>query len=206
MDTTTDSNTFNRSCHYKMTLLKYLNILTFLVLTITSTASCQNNRNNETENSTAQNLRSFRQIFWDSIPQPVGYINDYEDLFSDVEEKSLDCLIEDFEKRTTIQITVVTIDTTMTTPDSLDALTLRIANAWGVGQKEKNNGVVIGISKGYRKMRIQNGYGIEKMLTDAETKKIIDTAFIPYYREAEYFKGTFKGLQALMATLKKRDK
>ena len=162
-----------------MTLPKYLSILTLLILTVTMTASCQIIRNGKTEDSTEKKLHSFRQIFWDSLPQPVGYVNDYENLYTDKQEKTLDSLIRDFEKRTTIQIAVVTFDTTMTTPDSLDALTLRIAKAWGVGQKDKNNGVVISISEGYRQMRIQNGYGIEKVLTDAETKQIIDTAFIP---------------------------
>lgn len=189
-----------------MTLPKYLSILTLLILTVTMTASCQINRNGKTEDSTEKKLHSFRQIFWDSLPQPVGYVNDYENLYTDKQEKTLDSLIRDFEKRTTIQIAVVTFDTTMTTPDSLDALTLRIAKAWGVGQKDKNNGVVIGISEGYRQMRIQNGYGIEKVLTDAETKQIIDTAFIPSYREAKYFEGTFQGLQTLMAILERRYK
>ena len=194
------------TCHLKMTFPKYLSILTLFILTITSTASCQVNQNNKTQEDTAQALGSFRQIFWDSLPQPVGYVNDYENLFSDTEEQSLDSLIRDFENRTTIQMAVVTFDTTMTTPDSLDALTLRIAKVWGVGQKDKNNGVVIGISKGYRQMRIQNGYGIEKVLTDAETKQIIDTAFIPNYREAKYYEGTYQGLKALMTTLEKRYK
>lgn len=189
-----------------MTFLKFLSILTLLILTVTSTASCQAKGKSKTENSAAQKLGLFRQIFWDSIPEPVGYVNDYENLYTDAEEKSLDSLIGDFERRTSIQVAVITFDTTMTTPDSLDALTLRIANVWGVGQKEKNNGVVIGISKGYRRMRIQNGYGIEKVLTDEETKQIIDTAFIPRFREAQYFEGTFQGLQTLMLTLEKRYK
>jgi len=94
----------------------------------------------------------------------------------------------------------------MTTADSLDIMTLRIANAWAVGQKEKNNGVVIGISRAYRKMRIQNGYGIEKILTDTETKDIIETAFIPGFSNANYFDGTLNGLKGLMAILEKRYK
>jgi uncharacterized protein len=85
-------------------------------------------------------------------------------------------------------------------------LTLRIANAWGIGQKGKNNGVMVGISRGYRQVRIQNGYEIEKVLTDVETKQIIDTAFIPRYREGDYFEGTFQGLKTLMMTLEKRYK
>jgi uncharacterized protein len=188
-----------------MTLLKYLNILTFFILTVTTTASCQGQKQ-ENKNSTTDKAQTFRQIFWDSLPKPVGYINDYENIYSDGEEKILDSLIKDFESRTTIQIAVITIDTTMTTTDSLDALTLRFGKVWGVGQKDKNNGVTIGISQGYRRMRIQNGYGIEKVLTDDETKQIIDTAFIPSFRNAEYFKGTYNGLIALMNILKQRYK
>ncbi len=187
-----------------MTFPKYLSILTLLVLTFASTALCQANQRSRTQEDTTRNLHSFLQIFWDSLPQPVGYVNDYESLFSDTEEQSLDSLIRDFEKRTTIQIAVLTIDTSMTSSDNFDEFTLRIANAWGVGQKDKNNGALIGISRGYRRMRIQNGIGIERVLTDAETKKIIDTEFIPWYREAKYFEGTYQGLKALMSILEKR--
>ena len=185
-----------------MTVSRYLIIFTLSIFTFASTASCQANRNKNADST--QILRSSRQIFRDSIPAPTGYVNDYENIFTGTEEERLDSLINDFQKRTTIQIAVVTIDTTMTTPDSLDALTLRIANTWGLGQKDKNNGVLIGISKGHRKMSIQNGYGIEAILSDQETKQIIDTAFIPGYREGKYFSGTFEGLKTLMAILENR--
>lgn len=150
--------------------------------------------------------RSTQQSFWDSLPQPKGHINDFENIFSQEEVSVLDSALVQFEKKTTIQIAVITFDSTMTTSGSLPALTLKIANHWGIGQKEKNNGVMIGISKFYRQMRIQNGLGISKILTDAETNTIIDTAFIPGYRQANYFEGTFNGLKALMAILEKRSK
>lgn len=78
---------------------------------------------------------------------------------------------------------------------------LRLANTWGVGKKEKNNGVTICISKGYRRMRICNGYGIEKVLSDAETKAIVDRDFIPSFKAGDYYKGTLMGLEAIMARL-----
>lgn len=188
-----------------MTLRKYLSILTICILTVTSTPSCQVNKQQD-KTTSADMGQSFRQIFWDSLPKPVGFVNDFENIYSDKEEKLLDSLIREFENRTTIQIAVITFDTNMTTADSLDALTLRFANDWGVGQKDKNNGVTIGISSGYRRMRIQNGYGIEKILTDNDTKQIIDTAFIPSFRDAKYFEGTFNGLDALMNILEQRYK
>ena len=177
-----------------------------LVLTVFSPASCQTKQSGRKEDGPAKPVRTSQQIFWDSLPQPTGYVNDYENLFTDTEEQSLDSLMEDFEKRTTIQIAVVTFDTTMTTRDSLDALTLRIGEVWGVGRKHKDNGIVIGISRGYRQMRIQNGYGIERFFSDEQTKQIIDNAFIPGYRAGKYFEGTAAGLKALMKALTKEHK
>lgn len=182
-----------------------MSVLTLFFLTIILTVSCRTNAS-KAKVKDAHEITSIRKDYFDSLPQPMGYVNDFENLFSGTEEQILDSLIGDFEKRTTIQIALITFDSTMTTADSLDIMTLRIANAWGVGQKEKNNGVVIGISRAYRKMRIQNGYGIEKILTDSETKEIIDTAFIPGFRNANYFDGTLTGLKGLMAILEKRYK
>lgn len=175
--------------------------MTLLVLTAFTGASCQTTETVVKAETKSEELAKYRKAFWDNPPEPAGFINDYENLYTDREEIILDSLIKDFEKRTTIQIAVITLDTTLTSSDSLDALTLRLARHWGVGQKDKNNGVVIGISRGYRKMRIQNGYGIEKILSDAETKGIVDTAFIPHFRNGEYYEGTSKGLKTLMATL-----
>lgn len=184
-----------------MTLPKYLSILLLLFLTTFTSGSCQTIKNVPKPEDKSEQFSKLRKVFWDDPPKAAGFINDYENLFTDDEETTLDSLIKKFEKRTTIQIAVVTFDTTLTTTDSLDALTLRLANVWGIGQREKNNGVVIGISRGYRKMRIQNGYGIEKLITDAETKVIVDTAFIPHFRNGNYFEGTLHGLKILMATL-----
>lgn len=193
------------TCHFKMTPLKYLSILTFSILTVTATASCQVKKDKD-RNATIDKAQTFRQLLWDSLPKPIGYVNDYENIYSDREEEVLDSLIKAFENKTTIQIANITIDTSMTTKDSLDALTLHFGNTWGVGQEGENNGVTIGISRGYRRMRIQNGYGIEKNLTDEETKQIIDTAFIPSFRDAKYFEGTFNGLVELMNILGQRYK
>jgi uncharacterized protein len=188
-----------------MTPFKFFPFITICILTVTLTASCKVKTKEDNSNGTDK-VQSYRQSLWDSLPKPVGNVNDYEDIYSDREEKVLDSLILDFENKTTIQIAVITIDTPMTTIDSLDALTLHFGKVWGVGQKGKDNGVVIGISKAYKKMRIQNGIGIEKVLTDDETKQIIDRAFIPSFRDAEYFEGTYKGLVELMDILGQRYK
>jgi uncharacterized protein len=190
-----------------MIYFKQLSILIYFVCIITQDSSCQTpkkNTNKQPANSSTEKPPVLPQVPSDNLPQPKGYVNDYENIYSTEEKATLDSLIADFEQTTTIQIVLVTIDTSMIAKDSLDEFTLRIGNAWGVGQKEKNNGIVIGISRGYRKMRIQNGYGIQSILTDEETKKIIDTSFIPGFREGKYYEGTMNGLKNLMETLSKK--
>ncbi|MFI5188005.1 MAG: TPM domain-containing protein [Chitinophagales bacterium] len=136
-----------------------------------------------------------------TIPKPIGSINDFEKIYTAEEIDTLGSLIADFEKRTTIQISIITIDTTMIKKEELDSWTLKVMNRWGVGRKDKNNGILIAISKGYRRIRIQNGYGIEKILSTQETKDIIDKDFIPFFKDTKYFEGTRNGLQALMKKL-----
>jgi uncharacterized protein len=181
-----------------MTFLKFTYILSQLIISVAIIVSCQGNSQKET----IQNLPISSPEVSDSLPKPVGYVNDFDHLFTPSEQQFLDSLLKDLNDRTTIQIAIVTLDTFMIKADSFDTFTLRLANAWGVGQKEKNNGILIGISKGYRIIRIQNGKGIENILSDSQTKQIIDTAFIPHFRKSQYFDGTVKGVNTLMKALK----
>lgn len=81
-------------------------------------------------------------------------------------------------------------------------VTYKIANAWGAGKKELNNGVLIGISRGRKKIRIQNGLGTEKVFSDEKTKEIIDTKFIPNFRNGKFFEGTYEGTKAIIDFLR----
>ncbi len=110
----------------------------------------------------------------------------------------MDSIITKFEKETTNEIVIVTIDSSWTTQEKFNNLILTIANDWEVGKKGLNNGITIGISTGLRKIRICNGYGIEAKLTDAETKTIMDDRILPEFRKGDYFTGTKNGLLALM--------
>ena len=154
----------------------------------------------------ADTLSEYQLIFWDSLSQSVQWVNDYEGLFTDEQEKILDSIIADFEQKTTIEICIVTFDTARIARENFEDFILQLHKAWGVGKKIKNNGIVIGISSGYRKMRISNGDGIEKLLDDSETKNIIDNDFIPFFRQANYYGGTLNGLKAIIAKLNEKIK
>lgn len=143
--------------------------------------------------------------FWDSLPAPTGWVNDFENLFTTEEERLLDSIINDFKNKTTIEIAIVTLDTYATPKDRFVELTLHMAQTWGIGVKEKNNGILIGISKGYRKIRIENGRGITKIISDEETKNIIDNDFIPSFKEGNYFEGTLVGLMKILEFILKNE-
>jgi uncharacterized protein len=93
-----------------------------------STMSCE---------GSVQKFTSPRTLAPDTIPAPVGYVNDFEYLFTGEQEILLDSLIRDFEKKTTIQIAILTLDTSFTADSSFDDFIVRVASKWGVGQQGK---------------------------------------------------------------------
>ncbi|MEZ4805313.1 MAG: TPM domain-containing protein [Bacteroidia bacterium] len=141
--------------------------------------------------------------FWSSIPEPLGWVNDFEHLFTQKQLKSLDKLLSDNERKTSNEIAVITIPSNAVSKVNFDSTVLEIAKAWGIGKKVKNNGILIGISKGHRLIRICNADGITKLLSDSETKLIIETVFIPNFKKEDYFLGTFSGIQSLIKTIDK---
>jgi uncharacterized protein len=115
---------------------------------------------------------------------------------------TLDSLVSAFERRTTVEISVATISSKMVKSEDFEDYSLVMMKTWGVGKKEKNNGILIAISPDLRRMRIHNGYGIENVLTDAKTRYIIDNSFIPKFKEGKYFEGTRDGIIAIIQELK----
>ena len=132
----------------------------------------------------------------------LGWTSDFENIFTKDQINELDLIIGIFEKETTNEIAIVTIDSSSTTKKDFDNLILTILNNWGVGKKGINNGIVIGISTGLRQIRISNGYGIKTKLTDAQTKKIIDDIILPEFKNGKFFEGTKSGLLALMQKIR----
>lgn len=135
------------------------------------------------------------------IPPARGRVNDFVGSFTKDEAKSLDSLIETIQKNTSIQVALATIDSTMLGNLTIEDYALDMLRTWGVGERRKNNGILVIIAPDIHRMRVENGYGIEKYLSDEETKEIIDTVFIPHFKESEFFIGTTQGILALVKKL-----
>lgn len=130
-------------------------------------------------------------------------IIDNEKIFTEKEIQKLDSIINICWKSAIADIAIVTIDERHTDKAHFDQYVSHNLTGYAQGGYEKNNGIVIAISRKLRKMRIQNGYGIEKLISDETTKKIIDEYFIPKFKDENYFEGTWNGLNAIISLVEK---
>ncbi len=146
---------------------------------------------------------TLRDTSENGLPAPIGWVNDFEKILDSSEEALLDTMIASFERETGIEIAIVTVDTGMTTKDKFDNYAHGISNSWGVGKRQKNNGILICVSAGHKRIRINNGYGIERILSNEETKQLIDNEFIPYFSKGDHYRGINNGLRKMIAKLKK---
>lgn len=137
-----------------------------------------------------------------NFPAPLGFVSDFENVFTVQERKILDSMLTAYEKATTVEIAIVTLHHKYPGIGKFDSLVTAFHNEWGVGKKEKNNGVLLAICVPLRKMRISTGRGIETVLTNEEAKKIIEEIMVPEFRNEKYFEGTRMGLVAIMNELR----
>lgn len=142
------------------------------------------------------------QAIIDSIPRSSGWVSDFENIFSRKEINTLDSMLEKFALKTGFEIAVITVDGSLTTDSAFDSYILKIANVWGIGKKGKDNGMVVGISSEFGRIRIVNGAGVVLHLSDDDTKIIIETIFIANFRNGNYYQGTKDGLLEIMKRLK----
>lgn len=151
-------------------------------------------------------LDSTQTKYADSIDvskyKPIGWVNDFDQIFSTIEKLKLDSIIQQFEKETTIEIALVTLDTTEFKKKDFENFTLTLARKWGIGKKGKNNGILIAIVLGYGKIRIHNANGIVKYLSDAQTDAMLKKYLIPEFKKGNYYLGTLNLLEAMMQELR----
>ncbi len=167
-----------------------------LLLWLISFSACTNNQEDRIRDT--KDAKTFKR----TIPVPDKYVLDLEGVFTKNEINYLDSMIFVYEKKTTNEVGIITLDGRYTDTTHFNGDILNIANSWGVGKPGKNNGIMIGISILLKRICIQNGYGIEKLLSDAATKIIIDSIMIPEFKNGDYFTGTKNGLFAIMSKVK----
>ena len=129
--------------------------------------------------------------------QPTGFVNDYTNTLNSEEKQQLENKLEQFEKETSNEISIVIIESLE--GDVLENFTVELFKEWGIGKKGKDNGVLVLIAKDDKKMRIEVGYGLEGALTDAQANWIINNMMKPAFRANDFNKGINEAVEKIIA-------
>ncbi len=136
-----------------------------------------------------------------SIPEkPSSYVNDYAGLLSESVKSDLTSTLSNFEKETSNQIVIAIFKSLE--GSSLEDFSIKLAEKWKVGKKGKDNGVILLIFKEDKKIRIEVGYGLEGVLTDAISSQIIRNEIVPNFKSGNYDAGIVSAVNAIIKTTK----
>ena len=120
-------------------------------------------------------------------PYPPNYVVDLAGIIrTDIEER-LNVYLREVEQKTTAQIAVLTVNSL--DGEDIESASIRIAEKWGLGQKGKDNGVLILIALDDRKYRFEIGYGLEPLLPDSLVGSIGREHLVPFFRKGDYSTG-----------------
>lgn len=133
-------------------------------------------------------------------PNPPRLVNDFAGMMSSSEAAQLEQKLLEYEQSSSTQITIVTIKNLGGYDASDYAIELGIK--WGVGQKGKDNGVLVLASLEDRKAFIAVGYGLEGTLTDATTGQIYRKEMVPSFKEGKYYEGFNRAADAIIKATK----
>lgn len=129
-------------------------------------------------------------------PVPPKAVNDFGNLLEPFQREALEQKLDAYNDSTSSAIVIITV------PDlqgyDIAQVSLKYLRDWGVGQKGKNNGVVILVSKKESKARIETGLGMEGVLPDITAKQIIEQRMLPYFRDNDYYAGFNNAIDAII--------
>ncbi len=129
-------------------------------------------------------------------PAPARLVNDFADVLTTEQEQALERKLVAYDDSTSTQIVIVTIASTQ--DYAIEDVGLKILRDWGVGNKEKDNGIVILAAIKDRDLTIQNGYGMEGVIPDITARNIIENDILPGFREENYYRGLDAGTNSII--------
>ena len=134
-----------------------------------------------------------------TIPPLSGRVVDLANLMDEWTRNHISGELENFEKQSGTQLVVVTL------PDlggyTIEDWGIALGRGWGIGQKGKNNGLLLIVAPNDREVRIEVGYGLEGDLPDATANEIIQKVIVPRFRNGDMAGGVTAGVEAIIQTL-----
>jgi len=137
------------------------------------------------------------QGFAGTIPKPQSWVSDFAGVLSASEKQNLNSQLQSSEQRSSNQI-FIAIFPGIPEDEYFEDYTAKVFKNWGVGLKTENNGILIAVFMKEHKMRIEVGYGLEDVVTDAQAATLIREYMTPHFRKGNYFAGLNSVLQVLI--------
>ncbi|MCO4820624.1 MAG: TPM domain-containing protein [Flavobacteriaceae bacterium] len=136
------------------------------------------------------------------IPEKPDFqtsVYDYINLLSSSEKSNLEEKLIRYSDSTSTQIVIAIISSTE--GENINFLGANWGEKWGIGQEKEDNGILILLARDDRRIAINTGYGVEHLLTDAMSKRIIEREIIPYFKQNDYPGGLNRGADAIFEVL-----
>jgi uncharacterized protein len=130
------------------------------------------------------------------VPRLQGYVNDYAGMISPSAKSKIEEELRTFEQSDSTQVVILTIPSLE--GENIEEFSIKVAEAWKIGQQQKDNGVLFVVSKQERKIRIEVGRGLEGKLTDLMAGRIIDQVIKPRFKQGDFDGGFITGVSALI--------
>ena len=130
-----------------------------------------------------------------NYPAPDGYVTDRAGIIVPADRAAAAALAGELEQKTGAQAALVTVDTTA--PETIEQYAVNLFQAWGIGQRGRDNGLLILVAHRDRTARIEVGYGLEGIITDARAHQVYRQTLVPAFQRGEFGPGLIAALAQL---------
>jgi len=130
------------------------------------------------------------------VPSLTGRVVDQTGTLSPAQQATLEQTLATFEARKGTQIAVLIVPTTA--PEAIEQFSIRVAEKWKLGRKKVDDGAILIVAKEDRATRIEVGYGLEGVLTDLTSHRIIDEAILPRFKNQDFYGGITAGVDQII--------
>jgi uncharacterized protein len=141
------------------------------------------------------------------VPPLTGRVVDLAGMLDDNQRERLESVLADYEAKTGSQIAVLLVKSTE--PEAVEQYSIRVTDAWKLGRKGVDDGVLLMVARdnprALRRLRIEAGRGVQGVLTDAQSKRILQDVIAPYFQKGQFYEGLVAGVGAI-ATLLNQEK
>ncbi|CAG9172649.1 hypothetical protein LMG23994_02458 [Cupriavidus pinatubonensis] len=134
-----------------------------------------------------------------AVPSLTARVTDLTGTLTTEQKQAIEEKLQAFEAEKGSQVAVLMVPTTQ--PEAIEQYSIRVVEKWKLGRKGANDGALLIIAKDDRTMRIEVGYGLEGVLTDAMSKRIISDDIVPRFRQGDFYGGVTIGIERIMSVI-----